>query len=120
MAVHFLHAPAKRLEPVAVHVDVMAECGGLALAEAVGVHDGDQIIQLVHPGQRSGFPDSAFGDFTVAHEHVGVVIQLVLAGGQRHARAHPETLTKRAGGHVGKGQTRRGMAFEVVAKLAQL
>ena len=55
----------------------MAERRRLALAEPVRIHDGDQIIQFVKTRQRRGFPNRAFGDFAVAHQDVGVVIQLV-------------------------------------------
>ena len=81
VAVNVFHAPAERFKPVAINADVMAERRGLALAEAVRVHDGDQIVQLVIAGERRGFPDGAFGDFAVAEQDVGVVIQLV-----EHAR----------------------------------
>ena len=120
VAVHILDAPAERLEPFAIDADVVAERGGLALAETVRIHDGDEIVQLVNAGERGGFPDRAFGEFAVAEQDVGVVIEIVQPRGQRHADADAEALAERAGGHIHKRQPRGGMAFEVAAELAQL
>lgn len=52
-----LDAPAERLETLAINADVMAEGGGLALAEAVDVHNGDEILELIDARERCGFPD---------------------------------------------------------------
>ncbi len=120
MPVNFLHAPAEGFEAVAINIDVVAERGFLALAETVGVHDGDKIIQLVNARERRGFPNGAFGDFAVAEQNVGVVIQLVLSRGERHADADAKPLAERTGRHVGEREARRGMAFKVIAKLAEL
>jgi len=38
------------------------------LAEAVIVHDGNQIVELVNARERHGFPHCAFGDFAVAEQ----------------------------------------------------
>ena len=119
VAVNFLDAPAKRLEPVAIHVNVMTERRGFALAEAVRVHDGDQIIQFVISGERRRFPDRALGDFAVAEQDVGVVIQIIQPRGARHADADAETLAERAGRHVHEREARRGMAFEFAVQLPE-
>ena len=60
-----------------------------ALAEAIAVHDGDQIIQLVNARERRRFPDRAFCGFTVTEHHVGVVIQFVESASQRDTEEVP-------------------------------
>ncbi len=97
----------------------MAERRRLALAETVRVHDADEIIQLVNTRERRGFPDGALGDFAVAHQDIGVVIQFILTRGERHADADAESLTERTRRHIGEREARRGMTFEVVAELAE-
>ena len=44
VAVNGFDAPAERFKPFRINADVVAERRGFALAEAVRVHDGDQII----------------------------------------------------------------------------
>ena len=57
MAVDYLRAPAKRLEALFERLKVVAQRSGLALAQAVHIHNGDQVVELVQAGQRGGFPN---------------------------------------------------------------
>ena len=72
------------------------------------------------PASDAASQTRAFGDFAVAEQDVGVVIQLVEPRGQRHADADAQALAERAGGHVHERQPRRRMAFEVAAEFAEL
>ena len=119
VTVNVFDPPAKRFKTFAINADVVAERRRLALAEAVGIHQGDQIVEFVNARQRCRFPDRALGDFAVAHQDVGVVIEIVQAGGQRHADADAQALAQRAGRHVHERQARRRMTFEVAAELAE-
>src|SRR5665213_4555964 len=47
VAVNGFYAPAEGVKAFRINADVVAERRGLALAEAVGVHDGDEIVQPV-------------------------------------------------------------------------
>jgi hypothetical protein len=78
--VDFLCAPAEGFEPLFVNVQVVAESGGLALAEPIDVDDGHQVVQLIDSGQGSGLPHSAFGAFAVPEQDIGAVIQVVQSG----------------------------------------
>ncbi len=120
VAVHVFHAPAKGFKPLAVGGDVVAQRGRLALPQPVDIHEGNQVVQLLHPGERGRLPHRAFGGFAVSEQHVGVVIQLIQPRGQRHAHADAQPLSERSGGHVGKRQARGGMPFEVRGVFAQL
>ena len=119
MAVDDFRAPTEGFEAALIDIHVPAEGGGLALTQAVDVHDGGQIVQLAHASERGGFPDRAFGDFAVTHQNIGAVIEIIEAGAELHAHAHAQTLAERAGGNIHKGQARRGMAFEVAVQFAQ-
>ncbi len=121
MAVHHVfHAPAERLEPFAINADVVPKRRGLALAQTIHVHDGDQIVQLANARQRRRLPHRALGDFAIAEQHVGAVIEMIESRGQRHADSHAQTLAQRTRRHVHERQPRRRMAFQVGADLAQL
>ena len=63
MAVDDFGAPVEGRETPAVNIHVMAESRRLALAQAVHVHDGDEIVELVNAGERGGFPDGTLGAF---------------------------------------------------------
>ena len=113
------NAPAKGFKTFDVNVDVVTERRRLTLAEAVDVHNRDEIAQLVIARERSGFPDRTFGNFAVTEENIGVVIQLILSCGERHTDADAKSLTERTRRHIGERKARRRMTFEVVAKLAE-
>jgi hypothetical protein len=97
----------------------MAERRRLALAEPVRVNDGDQIIQFVNSRERRRFPNRAFGDFAIAHQDVGVVIQFVQSRGERHADADAEALAERTRRHVREREARRGMTFQFAGELPE-
>ncbi|MCY1515307.1 hypothetical protein D9M68_498890 [compost metagenome] len=99
--------------------------------DAVVVVEGDQLVQALGAGQGADFMGNAFHHAAVAEEHVGVVVDDVVAvtvelGGQHllgdgHADGVGEALAERAGG----GLDARGVAvFRVArgarAKLAEL
>ena len=118
--IDFLGAPSEGLEALLVSVEVVAKGCGLALAETVDVHNGDQVVQLMMAGQRSGFPHRAFRAFAVAEQNVCAVVEAVHPAAQGHADPHTEPLAERAGRYVHKRQARRRMALEVRPKLAEL
>src|SRR5579883_229884 len=60
--------PAEGFPALAVDLHVVLEHGGLALAEAVDVDGGAEVIEVVERGPLGGFPDGAFGGFAIAHE----------------------------------------------------
>ena len=76
--------------------------------DAVVVVQGDQFIQLPSTCQSAGFVADAFHHATIAHEHIGVVIDDVMAGAvefggqqllsQRHTDRIGNALTQRTGG----------------------
>ena len=120
MAVNLLRAPAEGLETLLVRRHVVAQRGGLALAEPVHVHNGNQVVQVVDARQRGRFPHRALGAFAVAEQDISAVVQVVEPRAQRHADADAQALAQRAGRHIRKRQARGRMAFEVAAELAEL
>ena len=119
VAVNVFDAPAERFKTVAINFDVMAERRGFALAEAVRIHDGDQIIQFVHARERRGFPNRAFGDFAVAEQDVSVVIQFIQPRGERHADADAKPWPSEPVATSTNAQSRRWMTFEFATELAE-
>ncbi len=120
MPVNLLCAPAESLEALLVHVETVPECGWLALAKPVDIHQSDEIVQLINAAQRSSFPHPALGALTISHQNIGAVIQLVESRAQRHADAGAQSLSEGACRHVHERQARCRMAFEVAAELAKL
>src|SRR6202000_1279312 len=112
-------APTERFKAFHINADVVAERSSLALAETVGVHNGDEVAQFVKTSERSSFPNRAFRDFAVAEQNVSVEIQFVMPGGERDADANAQTLTERTGRYISECQTRSRMTFEFAAELAQ-
>ncbi len=87
--------------------------------EAVHVHNGHEIVQLIDARQRRRLPHRAFGAFAVAHQDIGAVIQVVQPRAKRHAHAHAQALAQRTRRHVHKRQPRRRMPFKVAVQFAQ-
>ena len=92
MPVNLLRAPAKGLETPLVRRHVMAQHGGLALAEPVYVHHGNQVVQVVEARQCGRFPHRALGAFAVAEQDIGAVVQFVEVRAQRHSDADAQAL----------------------------
>ena len=87
---------------------------GVAIdGDAVVVPEGDQLAQAPGAGQGAGFVGDTFHHAAVAHEHIGVVIDDVVAGlvefmrqqlfGQRHADRVGDALAQRPGGGLNAG-----------------
>jgi hypothetical protein len=93
--------------------------------DAVVVPEGDQLAEAEGAGQRAGFVRDAFHQAAVAEEHVGVVIDDLVAGlvelggqhlfGQREADGVGDALAERAGGGFDAG---RVAEFRVARGLA--
>ncbi|MNL27300.1 hypothetical protein D3C87_1488830 [compost metagenome] len=76
--------------------------------DAVVIPQRDQLVQLERAGQRAGFVADAFHQAAIAQEHIGVMVDDVVAGaveflaqqalGQRHAHRVGDALAQRAGG----------------------
>ena len=91
-----------------------------ALAEAVDVGDGAQVVELVDGRDVGRFPDRAFGRLAVAEQHVGAVVGLDPARVQRDADGGADALAERSGGDVDERQPRRRVPFEIRVDPAQL
>src|SRR4029078_11890912 len=92
MTIDHFSAPAERLKSFLVNIHVVTKRSRLTLSEAIDVDDPDQVVELINAGKRSGFPDVAFGDFAVTHEHVSFEIELVESRAERHADADAQAL----------------------------
>ncbi len=100
--------------------------------DAVVVVEGDQLVQAKGPGQRADFVADAFHHAAVTEEHVGVVVDDVVAGTVELPRhdllRHGETdsvgkaLTERTGGGLDAGgvaelRVARGLAVQLAEVL---
>src|SRR5690349_12293290 len=75
VAVNFLGPPAEGLEPIFINIQIMAKGSGLTLAEPVDIHNGDEVIQMIDPGERGCFPNASFCDLAVTEQDVGSIIE---------------------------------------------
>ena len=105
-----------RLHGILVH-DLLGGAGDL---QAVAVHHGAQVVQLVLGGAHGALPDGALGQLAVAHHHIGAGGPLVHLLGQRHADRHRQPVAQGTGIHLDAGQLVVRMADEFAAKLAVL
>ncbi len=112
--------PAEGFPARAVGGHVVLEHGGAALAQAVDIDDGDEVVELVVGGHRGRFPHRALGGLAVAHHHVDALVALVELGHRGHAHADRQALAERAGGDVHERQRYGGMALEIGVDLTQV
>ena len=127
MAVDLFGGPARGLE--ALHlVDGIGDRGRAVDRDAVVVVEHDQLAELPVPGHRDRFLRHAFHQVAVGGEHIGVVVDDLLAelGGQhllgeRHADRGRDALAERTGGGLDAlGVEVLGMARGQAAELAEL
>ncbi len=71
--------------------------------EAVYIHDGAQVIQMVFGRGHGRFPHLALLDLAVAEDGVDPVIPVVHLAGEGHADGGGDPLPQGAGGHVHAG-----------------
>ena len=99
--------------------------------DAVVVVDRDQLVELPGAGERAGLVADPFHQAAVAEEHVGVVVDDVVAvavelGGEelfreRHADGVGEALAERAGRRLDAGRDAElGMARRLAVQLAEV
>ena len=100
MTIDFFGAPAEGFEAAFVNVEVVFESGRLALAKAVDIDNGNEIVELINPGERCGFPNGAFGAFAIAEQDVGTIVEFIEPGAKSHADADTEALAKGACGDI--------------------
>ena len=68
--------------------------------QAVDVHDGAEVIELILGSGHEGFPNLTFGHFAVAQDGIDAVILVLYLTGQSHADSNGDALTQRTGGHI--------------------
>ena len=101
--VDLLDPPAEGLEPLAERLDVHRQRGRAGPGEPVGVHDGDQVAQLVVRRGHRGLPHLPFLQLAVAGQHERPVVPAGQPSGQRHPGADAEVVPEGAGGEVDAG-----------------
>ena len=78
--------------------------GGVTVdLQAVDVHKGAQVVQLVLGGGHGGLPYLAFGQLAVTQNGIYAVGLFVQLAGQSHTHGGRNALTQRAGGHIHAG-----------------
>ena len=120
VAVDLDRVPAGGLGALGVGLEVPAVHRLAALAQAVDVDDGHEVVQAVDPGVLDGLPDRALRHLGVAaqgEDAVGEAIQV--AGAQRDARGDRHALPQRAGGDIDPREDRRRVALQLGPELAE-
>ena len=104
---------AERLHPLGVRVQVPAQFGRAALAEAVHVDDRGEVAQVVVGGLVQRLPHRPLGRLDVSAQHPDPVRQLIeVPAGQGHPDPVRQPLAERAGGHVDPRQHRGGVTLQ--------
>src|ERR1700733_3890943 len=88
--------PAEGLEALAKRLDVHRLRRRPGSGEAVGVHDRDQVAELVVAGGHRGLPDLALLEFPVAGQHERPVVAAGEPGRDRHASADRQVVPEGA------------------------
>ena len=104
MAVELEHVPAEGSPLVGQRLqfhDVLHETVEL---DAVVVHDGADVIDLVEGAEHGGFPDLAFLDFAVAQHHIDAGRAAVHPQREAHAQREGEAVAERTGGGLEHGE----------------
>src|SRR5436190_18251539 len=92
VAIDNFGAPVESLETAAISFHVVAQWGGLTLTEAIDVNEGDEVARFVKASEIGGFPNAAFGAFTVSEEDIGPEIQGIERGAKGHAQTDAQPL----------------------------
>jgi len=92
--------PAEGRPAVGDRLRVVAELGGLALAERVDVDDRAEVVEPMVQRGAGRFPDRALGHLPVAEQHVGAVVGTDAARVEGDADRGADPLAERSGGHV--------------------
>lgn len=112
--------PAESGPAGTVGFHVVLQHGGIALPQAVHIHDGAEIVETGMSGHFSRLPHRALDGLAVSHQHIGAVIGLIDGlGVECKADSGGQPLAQRTGGHIHEGQTRGRMAFEIGSECAQ-
>lgn len=112
--------PAEGLESLFVDAQVSLDGGGTRLTNTVDIDDGGKVAELVDVGEVSGFPDGTFNSFTITHQAVVSVGDLVnVLGGISHTASNRETLTQRAGGNIDEVELGGWVTFKGRVDLSQ-
>ena len=104
---------AERLNPFGICLQIPAQLGRPALAEAVHVDDRGQVAQPVVGRLVQRLPHRPFRHLAVAAQHPHPVRQLIeIPPGQRHPDSVGQPLAQRAGRDVNPRQRRGGVALQ--------
>jgi hypothetical protein len=88
--------------------------------DAVVIHDGNYVIDLMEGAGHGGFPDLAFLDFAVAEHDISAAGAAVEARAQSHSKGQREAFAQRAGGGLQAGnEAHVGMPLVDGAEFAQ-
>ena len=121
VAVQLDGVPAEGPCPRSISGTVPAEIRLAALAQAIHVDNGDQVMEFIIRGLVEGFPDRTFGHLAIAEQDpqaIGKFVQVLAV--ESHADADGQALAEGAGGHVDIGQHPGiGMALQRTTELAQ-
>src|SRR5690606_36155885 len=86
-------AASESLDATSVDLEIPSVGGGPPLAEAIDVHDRDQIRQLVKPSFVESFPDRAFGKLRIAeHDPDAAARFFDVSSGERDADGYRQSL----------------------------
>lgn len=101
VSIHDDGVPAKGLAALLVDVQLVLQRGRVALAQAVDIKNGDEVVQLVEAGKGHGLPHGAFRQLSVSQQAIDSVAGFVeVLAGVGHPARGPEALAQGAGGHV--------------------
>ena len=121
MPVNHQRLPAKAGPSGSITLHVMLQHGGIALTESIDIHNGTEVIQAMMAREFSRFPYGSFNRFSIAHQDVGSVVELVDEFCiQGDTDTNWKALPQRTRCHIDKRQARRRVAFEVGRQRSEL